>query len=84
MPIEDLEDLKYRLKKRGFKQEDPLLHDCPDCMEHAMARYGIRSRHGGRDITLCLACGRGRSWQSSVGMQERQEDLAFDLRAFLA
>lgn len=84
MPIADLETLQYRLKKRGFKQEDPQLHECPDCKERAILRYGILSRNGGRDITLCQACGRARSWRSEAGMNERSEDVDFDLRAFLA
>ena len=56
-PIEDLEALRAGLRKRGFKQDDPLLHDCPDCGVKAIERYIIAGRSGGRDITLCQACG---------------------------
>jgi hypothetical protein len=84
MPIEDLDALRAALKKRGFKMDDPLLHDCPDCGVTAIERYRIASRHGGRDITLCQACGRSRSWRSAPGLETREEDKTFDLRAFLA
>jgi hypothetical protein len=84
MPIADLAQLQAGLKQRGFRQDDAVLHECPDCQTRALARYVIAGRSGGRDITLCLDCGRARSWRSGAGLEQRTEDLTFDLRAFLA
>ena len=79
----DLETLQYKLKKRGFRQDDVFLHECSACKEQAVAIYAISGRSGGRDIQICLACGNTRSWQAGAGMNERVEDVAFDLRTFL-
>ncbi|HEY0253441.1 MAG TPA: hypothetical protein VGC41_18030 [Kofleriaceae bacterium] len=79
----DLETLMYKLKKRGFRQDDMFLHECPACKEKAVAIYAISARTGGRDIRLCLACGEAKSWRAGAGMDAREEDPAFDLRAFL-
>ena len=83
MPIDDLSTLEYKLGKRGFRRDDVFLHECEACKEQAMASYIIGGRTGGRDIKLCLACGISRSWRSGAGLQAREEDLGFDLRAFL-
>lgn len=83
MPVEDLQTLEYKLGKRGFRRDDVLLHDCEKCKEHAVATYIISGKVGGRDIQLCLACGDSRSWRSGAGLNERVEDIGFDLRAFL-
>jgi hypothetical protein len=83
MPIEDLETLKHQLQKRGFKVDDPLLSKCAACSEKAVLRYIITGKTGGRDITLCLACGDAHSWRSAAGMQTREEEIGFDLREFL-
>jgi hypothetical protein len=83
MPIADLGTIEYKLGKRGFRRDDVLLHDCQSCGEHAVASYTIAGKIGGRNITLCLACGQARSWRSGAGPEEREEDLGFDLRAFL-
>ncbi len=83
MPVADLSTLEYKLQKRGFRRDDVLLHDCDKCKEHAVATYVISGRTGGRDITLCLACGDSRSWRSSSDANQRVEDVGFDLRAFL-
>ena len=83
MPVEDLERLEYALKKRGFRRDDLLFHDCTACHEHAVATYVIMGKIGGRDISLCLACGVSRSWRSVAGLEQRVEDEGFDLRAFL-
>jgi len=83
MPVADLETLQYRLKKRGFKQDDVFLHECPSCKEQAVVIYVIAGKSGGRDIRLCLACGEARSWRSVAGLEQRVEDEGFDLRAFL-
>ena len=40
------------------------------------------SRMGGRDICYCMACGRSRSWKSSIGGQRVVEE-PFDLLGFL-
>ena len=79
----DLNTLEYKLKKRGFRRDDMLLHQCPDCSEKALLTYVIIGRSGGRDITLCMACSKSRSWRSGAGLESREEDPAFDLRTFL-
>ncbi len=83
MPVEDLGTLEYKLQKRGFRRDDVLLHVCEKCKEQACATYVITGRAGGRDISLCLACGDSRSWRSSPDANQRVEDPDFDLRAFL-
>jgi len=83
MPVSDLETLEYKLGKRGFRRDDLYLHVCEKCNEQAVASYIIAGRSGGRDIKLCLACGDARSWRSGAGLQERVEEVGFDLRAFL-
>jgi len=83
MPVEDLATLEHKLQKRGFRRDDMLLHECPDCKEQALATYIIVGKTGGRDITLCLACGKSRSWRSAADANQRVEDDKFDLRAFL-
>jgi hypothetical protein len=79
----DLETLQAKLKKRGFRQDDMFLHDCPACAEKAVVIYAISGRAGGRDIRLCFACGDSRSWRAGAGMDGREQDPTFDLRAFL-
>ncbi len=83
MPVADLEAIEYKLGKRGFKQSDPLHHQCPTCNEQAVRIYTIGGKLGGREIRLCLACGEAKSWRSGAGMEDRAEDPDFDLRAFL-
>ena len=85
MPIPDreLETIEYKLKKRGFKQGDVYHHECPSCKERAVRIYAILAKTGGRDIRLCLACGKATSFRASAGMEGREEDASFDLEAFL-
>jgi hypothetical protein len=84
MPVEDLATLEYKLSKRGFRRDDMYFHVCESCKEKAVATYIIsKGKIGGRDISLCLHCGVARSWRSVAGMEDRQEDIGFDLRAFL-
>ncbi len=83
-PPADLDELQRKLRKRGFSQRDTLLHECPACRERAVVIYAISGRVGGRDVQLCLACGDARSWRSVAGMEGREIDPSFDLRAFLA
>ena len=84
MPIADLAALEYKLTKRGFRRDDVFLHVCAACNEQAVATYvNTAGRTGGRDIALCLACGDARSWRSGAGLEAREQDLGFDLRAFL-
>jgi hypothetical protein len=83
MPPADLDTLVYKLKKRGFRQDDVLLHECPACHARAVAIFVVAGRVGGRDIRLCTECGDARSWRSGAGLEGREQDLAFDLRAFL-
>jgi hypothetical protein len=84
MPIDDLATLEYKLSKRGFRREDAYLHECTQCHEHAVLKYVVAGRTGGRDISLCQACGVAKSWRSGAGLEGREEDPGFDLRAFLA
>ena len=82
--IPNLEALEYKLKKRGFKQSDVLHHECPACHEHAVRIYTIgRGKLGGREIRLCLACGLAKSFRSEAGLENRVEDVGFDLDQFL-
>jgi hypothetical protein len=83
MPIKELDSIVYKLRKRGFKQDDVLLHECPACKAHAVAIFAIAGRQGGRDIRLCIECGQAKSWRSVAGMESRVEDDGFDLDAFL-
>ena len=71
------------LQKKGFKHDDPLAHECGECHEHAVQRFVLLSRLGGRDIDICAACGRAWSWSRRAGKEEREPDLAFDLEKFL-
>ncbi|MCA9679366.1 MAG: hypothetical protein H6709_12095 [Kofleriaceae bacterium] len=79
----ELDTYEYKLKKRGFRRDDVLMHTCPDCEAKAVLTYLMAGRHGGRDIRLCLECGRARSWRSGAGLEERVEDPDFDLVTFL-
>jgi hypothetical protein len=83
MAIDDLEAIEYKLRKRGFRREDAYLHECTACHEHAVLTYVTAGRTGGRDISLCQACGVATSWRSVAGLEARERDVAFDLRAFL-
>lgn len=83
MAIDDLETIEYKLRKRGFRREDAYLHDCASCHEHAVLKYVTSGRTGGRDISLCQACGIATSWRSVAGLEKREQDPDFDLRAFL-
>jgi len=85
MPISDreLEALEYKLTKRGFKQGDVYHHECPSCKEQAVRIYTIFAKTGGRDIRLCLACGKTTSFRAGAGMEGRTEDVGFDLETFL-
>jgi hypothetical protein len=82
-PPADLDTLIHKLKKRGFHQDDVLLHECPACKERGVVVFAILGRSGGRDIRVCTACGDARSWRAAAGMEERTQDPDFDLRAFL-
>jgi len=78
-----LDTYEYKLKVRGFRRDDVLLHTCPDCEAKAVLTYVIAGRSGGRDIRLCVECGAAHSWRSAAGLESRQEDTTFDLDAFL-
>lgn len=82
-PVVNLEAIEHKLHKRGFKQQDLYHHECPSCKENAVRVYGIVSKVGGRDIRLCLACGKATSFRAGAGMEDRTEDPSFDLDAFL-
>ena len=81
--VPDLEALEYKLTKRGFRRNDVFLHECPECHVQACIRYAAAGKTGGRDISLCQACGDTKSWRSVAGLEQREQDLAFDLRKFL-
>jgi hypothetical protein len=81
--IADLAVLESKLFKRGFHREDAYLHECTTCHEQAVLKYVLAGKTGGRDISLCQACGLARSWRSGAGFEAREEDRGFDLRAFL-
>jgi protein-arginine kinase activator protein McsA len=83
MPIDDLATLEAKLVKRGFRREDGYVHPCTECKEQAVLKYVLVGKTGGRDISLCQACGVARSWRSDATFQTREEDRNFDLRAFL-
>ena len=83
MPIPELDTIIYKLGKRGFKQSDVFLHECPSCKRNAVAIFAILGKSGGRDIQLCIECGKAKSWRSVPGMETREEDTGFDLTAFL-
>ena len=85
MPLtqNELDTYEYKLKKRGFKRDDVFLHECPDCTTKAVLTYAILSRNGGRDIRLCMECGKARSFRSGAGMEGRTEDPDFNLDTFL-
>jgi hypothetical protein len=80
---DELETLERKLGKRGFRRIDVYLHQCTACNEQAVLKYGTTGRTGGRDIALCQACGSATSWRSVAGLEAREQDLAFDLAAFL-
>lgn len=82
-PIANLEAIEYKLRKRGFKQNDVFHHECPSCHENAVRIYAIASKLGGRDIRVCLACGVTTSFRAVAGMEGRAEDTGFDLDEFL-
>jgi len=84
MPFADLETLLYKLRKRGFKQDDLYLHECPSCKQkQSVAIFTIAGKIGGREIRLCVECGDATSFRSSAGLEGREPDAAFDLRTFL-
>jgi hypothetical protein len=78
-----LDTYEHKLKQRGFRRDDVLLHECPDCSARAVLTYVIAGRSGGRDIRLCMECGVAHSWRSVAGLDARAEDPAFDLEDFL-
>jgi hypothetical protein len=81
---EEIEAHQRALAKRGFKANDPYFHDCAACAERAVQKWTLQSKLGGRDIDLCLACGHARSWsRRRAGHEEREEEVGFDLAAFL-
>jgi hypothetical protein len=83
MAIDDLETIEYKLRKRGFRREDGYFHECTACHEQAVRKYVTAGRTGGRDISLCQACGVATSWRSARGLEAREQDTGFDLHAFL-
>jgi transcription elongation factor Elf1 len=80
----ELDTYEFKLRKRGFRRDDLFMHDCPDCnAQKQVLTYVIAGRQGGRDIKLCLECGKSRSFRSGSGLQTREEDPGFDLKTFL-
>jgi len=80
----DLEPYRIALRKRGFLQSDPYLHQCPKChTDRAVEKWIVAGRTGGRDIDLCGACGQTWSWRQRPLKDEREIDPDFDLATFL-
>jgi hypothetical protein len=80
----ELDTYEHKLKKRGFRRDDLYMHDCPDCSaKQQVLSYIISGKGGGRDIKLCLECGKARSFRSVAGLEVREEDPGFDLATFL-
>lgn len=74
---------RKKMTKRGFRREDLYYHQCPSCQEHAVEKWGLFGRPGGRDIDLCLACGSSWSWRRRPDYEKREADTTFDLATFL-
>ena len=83
MAIDDLDTIEHQLGKRGFRRIDGHFYECGGCHAHAVRKYATLGKTGGRDISLCEACGVATSWRSVAGMEQREQDVGFDLRAFL-
>ena len=83
MAIDDLDTIEHKLGKRGFRRIDGHFYECAACHERAVRKYATVGKTGGRDISLCQACGVARSWRSDATFQTREEDRNFDLHAFL-
>jgi hypothetical protein len=83
MPVADLQTIEYKLGKRGFKRDDVFWHECKQCNTQAVAIYLIGGKTGGRQIHMCHECGHTQSWRAGAGLNEREEDVGFDLRKFL-
>ena len=83
MASPEIESQRRAIIKRGFKKDDLYFHECTKCAVRAVEKYVLISRHGGRDIELCCACGDARSFTRRAGIEDREEDSAFDLDAFL-
>jgi hypothetical protein len=80
----ELDTYEYKLRKRGFRRDDLYMHDCADCSaKQTVLTYVISGKGGGRDIKLCLECGKARSFRSVAGLESREEDPGFDLATFL-
>ena len=78
-----IDEYERLLRKRGFKQDDVYFHVCASCGEKAVFRLGIHGRTGGRDLELCQACGKVRAWSRRGVLEERVEDVDFDIETFL-
>ena len=82
-PVADLATLEHKLTKRGFRRDDLYLHECTACHEQAVLKYIAMGKTGGRDISLCQACGVSTSWRNGANASSREQDVGFDLRVFL-
>ncbi len=78
-----IEGYRRALTKRGFRRDDLYYHVCPDCSVQAIEKWGLFGKPGGRDIDLCLACGKARSWRRRPDYNQREADDTFDLVTFL-
>ena len=78
------EEIHRALAKKGFHLDDPLPHECSACNARAVLIYVLKGgKIGGRDIEVCQACGKARSWRRRNIGDIREEDTTFDLAAFL-
>jgi hypothetical protein len=80
----DLEPYRIALRKRGFRQDDVYLHECPKCgTSRAVEKWVLSGKSGGRDIDLCGACGETWSYRQRPMREQREVDPDFDLATFL-
>jgi hypothetical protein len=76
------EEYIRKLLKRGFKR-DSVKDFCEACRVSALHVYKLLGRTGGRDVKMCMACGKISSFRRSAN-DDVTEEIGFDLDAFLA
>ena len=79
MPIPELDTIELQAGQARLQAER---RAPPRVSRRASERgriFAISGKSGGRDIQLCIECGKAKSWRSVAGMETREEDAAFDL-----
>lgn len=79
----ELDAERAAMTKRGFRRGDLYYHQCPTCKEQAVEKWELVGKPGGRDIDLCLACGKSWSWRRRPEREDREVDPGFVLWTFL-